>query len=85
MTIGLGSGGFNHGRNTAALSGTAEGRALFAQAMRKLAAVEGTDVYREMCAEAERRILAGGGRVADHGWGEYGANGDPRKRRKAAT
>ena len=49
-----------------------------------VAALERTPLYQEMCAAANRTVAAGGGYSA-HGWGEYGANGDPRKRRKAAS
>ncbi len=49
-----------------------------------IAALEQTPLYREMCAAADRTVAAGGGYTV-HGWGEYGANGDPRKRRKVAS
>ncbi len=48
-----------------------------------LAALEQTEVYREMCAAATTRRLAGGD--YSHGWGEFSANGDPRKRRTKAA
>lgn len=71
--------------STVAPSGDARGRAAFALAMRRLAAVEALPVYAEMCADAERRIRDGGGRLGEHGWGEFSANGDPRKARKRAS
>ena len=49
-----------------------------------LAALERTPLYQEMCAAANRTVAAGGGYSA-HGWGEFSAVGDPRKRRKAAS
>jgi hypothetical protein len=48
-----------------------------------LRSLEQTDVYREMCAAADDRRMAGGDYA--HGWGEFSANGDPRKRRKVAS
>lgn len=48
-----------------------------------LAALEQTPVYSEMCRAANERVLAGGGYA--HGWGEFSAVGDPRKRRKVAS
>ena len=49
-----------------------------------LAALEQTDTYQEMCAAANRTVAAGLSYAA-HGWGDFGANGDPRKRRKVAS
>jgi hypothetical protein len=66
-------------------SGNAQGRAELARTMRNLAEVEAWPIYAELVDEADRRVRTNGGRVADHGWGEYGANGDVRKRRKAAS
>jgi hypothetical protein len=51
----------------------------------RLAVLEQTELYQDLCRSADRRVLANGGREAAHGWGEYGANGDPRKRRKVAS
>ncbi len=48
-----------------------------------LAALEQTETYQDMAAAADARRLAGGDYA--HGWGEFSANGDPRKRRKAAS
>lgn len=66
-------------------SGNAMGRAEFALAMRRLAAVEALPVYAELLAEADRKVMAAGAKAVEHGWGEYGACGDPRKQRTAAT
>jgi hypothetical protein len=66
-------------------SGTEDGRAARALEMRRMAAVEALPVYAEMCAEHDRKVMDAGGKVADHGWGEYGACGDPRKKRTAAS
>lgn len=65
-------------------SGNAMGRAEFALAMRRLAAVEALPVYAELCAEADAKARAGMV-VAVHGWGEYSACGDQRKQRTGAT
>jgi hypothetical protein len=48
-----------------------------------LAKLEESEVYQEMMAAANARRLAGGDYA--HGWGEFSANGDPRKRRKVAV
>ncbi len=68
----------------AAPMGTETGRAAFALAMRRLAEVEALPVYAELCAEYDAKVRAAGAKVTDHGWGEYGACGDPRKRRTAS-
>lgn len=49
-----------------------------------LARLESDPIYQEMCAAATMTRAAGGS-YSTHGWGEYGANGDPRKRRKVAS
>jgi hypothetical protein len=52
--------------------------------LRKLRSMEdSSSVYQEMLRAATERILAGGDYA--HGWGEFSANGDPRKRRKVAS
>lgn len=48
-----------------------------------LATLEATSTYQDMLAAANARRLAGGDYA--HGWGEFSANGDPRKRRRAAV
>ena len=49
-----------------------------------ISTLEQTETYQEMCVAADR-TRAAGLTYASHGWGEYGANGDPRKRRKVAS
>lgn len=48
-----------------------------------IAALESTTTYEEMLFAANARRLAGGDYA--HGWGEFSAVGDPRKRRKVAV
>ncbi len=63
----------------------AEVAALAAQ-LARLRRMEATSpVYREMLAAAAARALSGPPLPPSHHWGDYGANGDPAKRRKAAA
>lgn len=48
-----------------------------------IAALEASPTYLEMVAAANARRQAGGDYA--HGWGEFSANSDPRKRRKVAV
>jgi hypothetical protein len=58
--------------------------ALLEHQLRRLRSMEDSSpVYQEMCVAANERILAGGDYA--HGWGEFSAVGDPRKRRKVAS
>lgn len=58
--------------------------ALLEHQLRRLRSMEDSStVYQEMCVAANERIRAGGDYA--HGWGEFSAVGDPRKRRKVAS
>lgn len=68
---------------TSSMDGSREQRAALDAQLRRVRALESTEAYREMCAAADARRRAGGDYA--HGWGEFSANGDPRKRRKVAA